>query len=441
MKNVLVFILSFLFIFAVKGGTTSCDFTSVEAKIDGLLQTYPEIPGAGLVIGYEDEVFYEKYWKIYTENTIVPLASATKLLSGVTIMGLVDVGLIDLDAPVNGYLPEFTGDKAQMTVRQMFSHTAGMPINRLLENTYILNAYNGLTLAQAVSVLACCEPLMYEPNTAFAYGGASMHIAGRVAEVVSNKSWPDVFSQYLTTPLGINSMDFNGLGVTLNYRPAGGAKSSLPDYAKVLNMLLNKGRYHTTRLLSEQAVEEMLIDNVLDKQIIFPPEDSGIISRYGIGMWLRLNYLDGSLTGIHSAGARGFTPWIDYDLDYYAAFMVDDDNTRIKATMAEVREEIRQILSNNWCGTQPKPVTKELGLWYDPQHNGHGFEIQKIGNNHAGVFYTFTQQGEPIWYLMDVKNQQDGISGDLLYVKNTGTSNALQIDSHSVGNFVINFNP
>ena len=58
---------------------------------------------------------------------LIAIASASKWVSAVAILTLVDDGLIDLDAPLSTYLPQFTGSKGTMTVRQMFSHTSGLP--------------------------------------------------------------------------------------------------------------------------------------------------------------------------------------------------------------------------------------------------------------------------------------------------------------------------
>ncbi|MCF6318898.1 MAG: beta-lactamase family protein [Proteobacteria bacterium] len=425
------------------GSTTisaaECNFSSVDLSVENLLQSYPVIPGIGLKIAYPNEVIYEKYWGQYDNNTVVPLASATKLLSAVTIMSLVDENLIDLDLPVSHYLPQFTADKGLMTVRQMFSHTAGMPDNARMLNKTVLNARNGLSLEQAVDFLACCEPLLYQPGEGFAYGGASMHIAGRVAEVVAEKSWIDVFNQNITIPLNISSMDFNGLGVTQNYRIAGGAQSSLPDYSKVLNMLLNKGRYQSTRILSEQAVATMLSDNVADLDIVYAPPSIDEEVKYGMGTWLIFNE-NNNLTSLYSPGAFGFTPWVDYDLNYYAAFMVKDFNSRMAAPIVEIRNQIRQILTENWCGSQAPELTDELGLWYDPNFSGHGVEIQKVGAAYSGVFYTFSESGKPEWYLLSVADQTDNLTGTLLRVGNSGSSENIVTNVELAGTFSINFN-
>ncbi len=387
-----------------------CDFSTVDSAVDDLLQSNPQIPGVGLQIGYSDEVIYEKYWGQYDNTTVVPLASATKLLSAVAIMTLVDAGLIDLDLPVSNYLPQFSGDKGRMTVRQMFSHTAGMPTNDLLENSTVLNALNGLTLAEAVDTLACCEPLLYQPGEGFAYGGSSMHIAGRVAEVVDDNSWVEIFNQRVAAPLEITGIDYTRSGTTENYRIAGGARSSLPEYAKVLNMLLNKGRHQTGRILSKQSVDTMISDNVGALNIIYaPPQVPGEV-RYGIGSWLSLD--ENGTTSLTSPGAFGFTPWVDYDLNYYAAFMVVDSNTRMAPLVTEIRTQIRQILADNWCGSMPESgvvvpcvdceqytqrTEPHNGMWYNQDQSAQGFSIDVQNGKLFGVYYGYDQAGAAIW--------------------------------------------
>ena len=61
-------------------------------------------------------------------DTIVPVASTTKVMSTLIGLWMVDRGLIELDAPVARYWPEFAeGGKAAVTIRDAFSHQAGRP--------------------------------------------------------------------------------------------------------------------------------------------------------------------------------------------------------------------------------------------------------------------------------------------------------------------------
>jgi len=82
-----------------------CDFSDVVTRTQQLLQT-AGVDNAGIVIGTARGVLFERYFGGYDDTTVVPVASASKLLSGVRIMQLVDRGLVDLDAPVTTYLSE-----------------------------------------------------------------------------------------------------------------------------------------------------------------------------------------------------------------------------------------------------------------------------------------------------------------------------------------------
>lgn len=98
-------------------------------------------------------------------------------------------------------------------------------------------------------------------------------------------------------------------------------------------------------------------------------------------------------------------------------------------------------MTENWCGLQTPELTGDLGLWYDPNFSGHGVEIQKIGETYSGVFYTFSESGNPEWYLLSVADQTDNLSGTLLRVENQGTSENIVTNTESAGTFLINFNP
>lgn len=181
--------------------------------------------------------------------TRVPVASASKLLSAVRILQLVDQGAIDPDAPVSTYLPEFSGLKVTMTMREMFSHTAGYGDD---EDNPVLSA--NVTWAQAVACIAQYIDMAYPPPGAyFAYGTISMQVGGEVAEGRGGGDWQAGWIAQVGTPLGITSIDWQGLGATVNYRMAGGAEASLPDYANVLAMLLDGGVCNSRRILSPQA--------------------------------------------------------------------------------------------------------------------------------------------------------------------------------------------
>jgi serine-type D-Ala-D-Ala carboxypeptidase len=104
----------------------SYDFSAVTALIQNAVNSIP-LDGASLMLIKDGQVIYEQYFGDYNADTRVFIASASKWLSAATLMALVDEGKLSLDDPVSKYLTYFTGVKGAMTIRQMFSHTSGLP--------------------------------------------------------------------------------------------------------------------------------------------------------------------------------------------------------------------------------------------------------------------------------------------------------------------------
>ncbi len=296
-----------------------CSFDSARVEFAELIAN-EGLPGGAFLVGGRQGVFMESYLGSYSAATVVPVASATKLLSAVRILQAAERGEINLDSAVSTYLPEFSGDKGTMTTRQMFSHTAGYGDD--LGATEVSDST--LTLAQAVAQIACCRPLNpgYTVGGQFSYGGVSMHIAGRIVEVVENGDWQALWQQQLGAPLGISTIDWQGLGPTQNYRIAGGARSNLGDYARVLHMLSNDGRGNGQRSLRASTIQTLWQDNVGNLPIAYAPLNAPLPVRYSFGSWL---YNDRPLDQaplIHSLGAFGFFPWVDFERKIYGVFMI-----------------------------------------------------------------------------------------------------------------------
>ena len=62
-----------------------------------------------------------------TEETVFRLASITKQFAAATLMLLVEDGLVDLDAPISTYLPDYPEPAASIPVRRILNHTSGIP--------------------------------------------------------------------------------------------------------------------------------------------------------------------------------------------------------------------------------------------------------------------------------------------------------------------------
>jgi CubicO group peptidase (beta-lactamase class C family) len=296
--------------------TPAYDFTTVDKLLTDNLQSiykgkvYAEIAKDGQPI-------YAQGLGGYTANSSGLIASCTKTFSAVVVLALVDDGLLKLDDPIGKFLPIFNQfNKGTPTLRQCFAHSSGF-LSDETTTTYVNS--KTLTLAQAVDGIAKDLPLTYAPSgSQFAYGNVSMHIAGRVAEVVSGKSWAQLFKEKV-----VDKCDLKGTYFTNESNPlvAGGLVSTPADVMKLANMLLNKGLYGTTRVLSEAAWAEYWKDQTNGNKIAYTPYPlngkannpySAVTTRYGMGCWLDIqNPTTQYVEQISGDGAFGCIFWVN----------------------------------------------------------------------------------------------------------------------------------
>ncbi|TCO38937.1 serine hydrolase domain-containing protein [Dokdonella fugitiva] len=326
---------------ATAGG---CDFTAVSTRVQQLVQG-AGVADAGIAIGTPRGLVFKQYLhagggpSAYDDSVRVPVASASKLLAGVRIMQLVDRGAIALDAPVSGYLPAFTGLGGTMTMRQMFSHTAGYG-----DDSDSLVLALPVTLAEDVAWIAAHVEMPFPPPGAwFAYGGISMQVGGEVAEVRGGEDWQAGWQAHVGAPLGATGIDWQGLGPTANYRIAGGAEASLPDYARVLAMLLGDGVGNGWRILSPQAIATLASDQTAGAALAYSPPGADGRHAYGIGAWIETFPPPPARPAISSIGKFGYAPWVDFDGGFYGVIMVEQQATTWPAMGEQSHDAIVDI--------------------------------------------------------------------------------------------------
>lgn len=300
---------------ALAKSSPAYDFSAVTSYMDA---GWPSLglPGSALLVVKDGKVIYEKYFGAYTPQTVVPIASSSKWLSAAVIMTLVDEGKIDLDAPVSRYLAQFTGDKAHMTIRQMFSHSSGL--------VDFPGAWNyGISMGEYADRVAREGVMEGLPGTGVRYASASMQVVGAIAEKVTGKSWNMLFIERIAKPCDMGSTTYALRSENHNPMLAGGARSSMRDYGHFLEMIAGKGVYHGRRVLSERAVREMQKDQTGALPLLRASNDRmGRASHYGLGEWLDIQAPDGRAIQVSSPGAFGFRPWLNLDRNLYGVFMM-----------------------------------------------------------------------------------------------------------------------
>jgi CubicO group peptidase (beta-lactamase class C family) len=298
---------------SLPASASAYDFSRLD---DLLTRTAADIPrGLEVLIVHDGRQIYWKQFGRWPKNKQVPIASATKWLSGGVVMSLVDSGILSLDDRASKYLPYLTGDKASITIRQLMSHTSGLAGEFPLANRCLGDASD--TLDHCAEALAGTR-LLAPPGTAFIYAGADMQLCARAAEVASGKDWQTLFRERIAMPLGLTATDYDYKGPTRNPRISGGGRSTVSDYMKFLTMIQQHGVYEGRRVLSARAVEDMLRDQTAGARIVESPfkrlaaiDPRAAGNRYGIGNWLEDLDASGHASLNSSPGLMGFTPFLD----------------------------------------------------------------------------------------------------------------------------------
>src|SRR3981189_433163 len=252
------------------------------------------IPGAIVLIHHHGKPVYFKCFGVrdvekatpMTPDAIFPIHSVTKTITSVAAMMLVDRGKIALDDPVSKYIPSFAGTKVgverkddsgravldlvpprrPITIEDLLLHTSGITYGFYGEGL-VKAAYDGIYLgdfdnaefAERIPKL----PLAEQPRTLWDYGH-SIDILGRVIEVASGQSLYQFEKTHLLDPLGMTTTKFflpapaeraryaqplakdrhverNSLDVTRWESGGGGMVSTIADFARYAQMLLNGG--------------------------------------------------------------------------------------------------------------------------------------------------------------------------------------------------------
>ncbi len=153
------------------------------------------------------------------ENSVFWIASQSKPITATAFMMLVDEQKLSLDDSVAKYLPEFSNvmvavesdaehkllrkPKSPMTIRQLLSHTSGLPFKSSLEEPTL----DQFPLVARVRSYAM-TPLESEPSSRYKYSNAGINTAARILEVVSGKPFEMFLDERLFEPLGMSDTSF-----------------------------------------------------------------------------------------------------------------------------------------------------------------------------------------------------------------------------------------
>ena len=225
-------------------------------KLDAVLNEWATASGEpfAVCLARKGVVFFHKAYGVrdgqpMTVDTKSWMASISKFLSGALMMTLVDQGLVDLDTPIDQYLPALRGIDVEtpLTIRHLYTHTNGLQLG--IKPPRMYPDHWGDDMNDFEEVLAGYYPDL-EVGTRHAYNGVGYAVAGKVMESVTGEALPQLFVNHLWGPLGCTHTD----AVDASARTF----STPMDMATFGQMLLNKGAYGNVRYMKEETVQKLL---------------------------------------------------------------------------------------------------------------------------------------------------------------------------------------
>jgi CubicO group peptidase (beta-lactamase class C family) len=339
-----------------------------------------------------------------TDQTIFRLFSMTKAITSVVAMQLIDEGKLALEDPVAKYIPSFANVKVGVekkaddgtktlelvppnrppTVLDLMRHTSGITYgfygDSLVRKAYAAaNLYAGdFDLAEFAERIAKL-PLHDQPGSLWQYGH-STDVLARIMEIVSGKTLLEVEREKLLDPLGMKDTGFfvtdpdkqkliaqpmpndSNFRVGRENRPdvpkkwesaSGGMVSTMSDFARFAQMLLDGGKFEGKTYLSPKAFELMTTDHVRPGSGVgrdyfyFPGDGFG----FGLGLAVRTDPGNakppppGSLGELKWDGASGCYFVIDRKQDMFFVLLEQTPSERQRIQKA-VKQLIYEAMEN-----------------------------------------------------------------------------------------------
>lgn len=325
-------------------------------------------PGASVIVGRKGAAVFEKgFGKLsWSENstavdaqrTIYDVASLSKVVGTTTaIMILYDENKIRLDDPVVSYIPTFGGgDKDKVTIRQLLTHTSGLPAGR--------DIWRIAQTPLEARALVLSTPLEGRPGAQYIYSDLGADVLGLLIEVVSGEPLDKFLTRRVFEPLGMNETMYRPAD-SLRYRiaptevtpPRGyplrgevhdenayalggvaghaGLFSTAADLSVFAQMMLNGGEYNGVQIISKPTVELFTSRSFGHRALGWDTAEGD----YGSGRYL-------GPTAYGHTGFTGTSMWIDPEREMFVILLTNRVHAARALRPAKVISDVRADLSD-----------------------------------------------------------------------------------------------
>ncbi len=325
-------------------------------------------PGAAVIVGRKGAAVFEKgfgrlSWStsstpVDAQRTIYDVASLSKVVGTTTaIMILYDEKKIGLDDPVVNYIPTFGGgDKDRVTIRQLLTHTSGLPAGR--------DIWRIAQTPLEARALVLNTNLEGRPGAQYIYSDLGADVLGLIIEVVAGEPLDKFLARRVFEPLGMNETFYRPAD-SLRYRiaptevtpPRGyplrgevhdenayalggvaghaGLFSTAADLSVFAQMMLNGGEYNGVQIISKPTVELFTSRSFGHRALGWDTAEGD----YGSGRYL-------GPTAYGHTGFTGTSMWIDPEREMFVILLTNRVHAARALRPAKVISDVRADLSD-----------------------------------------------------------------------------------------------
>jgi CubicO group peptidase (beta-lactamase class C family) len=305
------------------------DYTAIDRYVQSQVDAN-HFPGVAIAVVDSGSVAHtqgfghDAHGQAVMPNTPFMIGSNSKSFTALAVMQLVDAELVDLDAPVQQYVPQFrvadNAGGAQITVRHLLNQRSGIPTAAAGD---VLLEFQDVPLQPTLVELSGVQ-LNAQPGTAYEYANANYMLLGMVVESVAREPYAVYVQQHIFEPLQMRDTRLES-GSAVGHRfwfgvpvpdpmaytsdfasvPTGGVVSTAEDMSHYLAMYLNNGEYSGVRIVSANAIAEME-RGVSD--VTFTEGERTIRLVYGMG-WAS-GTIGNTPAVFHTGGSPQFSSWM-----------------------------------------------------------------------------------------------------------------------------------
>ncbi|MFZ6749923.1 serine hydrolase domain-containing protein [Undibacterium sp. Ren11W] len=321
-------------------GATMIDQVAVKQHAASELNDYvqSELPGLQYIVVSADQLLFEyaggwadiQAQKPMTADTTLMAYSMTKTFTAVAMMQLAERHKLKLDDQIDRYLPNSPYHGHGISLRQLLTHTAGVPNPLPLRWVHLAAENAAFNEADALATVLRDHPdLAFEPGRKYAYSNIGYWLLGKVIEQVSGLTYAAYVRENILLPLQLplQEMDF-----------------IIPDAA-----------HHANGYLKKYSVMNLVKGLVIDRKFIGGYE----------GPWLRLNnhYLNGPAFGGLIGTAHGFSRFLQ-------------DQLRSESLL--LAPETKRLFETRQTDSAGRPIAMTLG-WHIGEAQGLSYFFKEGG--------------------------------------------------------------